>query len=69
MSHGEISKRGAFVKGGCGCVVGFLVFGILTVPLGAQMHINIGGVILLFIIGEILGLIYVAIYNQGRNSW
>ena len=40
----------AFAKGGCGCLVAFLVIGILCVAFGGHMHIDPGGAILLFVI-------------------
>jgi len=69
--EGEGSRPGAggaFLKGGCGCIVAFLVIGLLVVAVGGSMHIDIGGAILLFVIGGIIGLIVLAIYNKGRRD-
>jgi hypothetical protein len=59
------STGSAFVKGGCGCVVAFLVVGLVAVMLGGSMHIDLGGAIMLFVIGGVIGLVALAIYNSG----
>ena len=61
-------KGDAFVKGGCGCLIAFVVLGLSCALIGGNVHIDLGGVILLFVIGGILGLIVLAIYNKGRND-
>jgi hypothetical protein len=61
-------KGAAFVKGGCGCLVAFLVIGLLVALLGGRVNIDIGGAIALFVIGGILGLIVLAVYNKGRRD-
>ena len=53
------------MKGGCGCLAAFLVVGLLFVMCGGSMRIDIGGAIMLFVIGGILGLIVYAIFNKG----
>jgi hypothetical protein len=58
----------AFVRGGCGCVVLFLVVGFLFVIFGGTMHIDLGGAVLLFVIGGVLGLFFQAAYNRGRRD-
>jgi len=58
----------AFMKGGAGCLVAFLVLGLLAVVLGGTMHFDIGGLILLFVIGGVVGLVVFAIYNKGRRD-
>ena len=63
---GEKSK--AFVKGGFGCLAIFLIFGLLCVLVGGTMYVDIGGAILLFVIGGVVGLIVLAIYNKGKHS-
>jgi hypothetical protein len=65
MSNGTGS---AFVKGGCGCLLAFLVLGMLAVMLGGHMHIDIGGAILLFVIGGVIGLVVLAIYGKGQRD-
>ena len=59
------NKTGAIVKGGCGCLVAFLVIGLLCVLIGGSMRIDICGAICLFVFGGIIGLIVFAIYNKG----
>ncbi len=62
------NKGEAFVKGGCGCLIAFIVIGLSCVLIGGNMHIDIGGAILLFFIGGIFGLIILAIYNKGKQD-
>jgi len=59
------SKSTAFFKGGCGCLLAFLAIGMALVLFGGHMHIDPGGAILLFVIGGVIGLIVLAIYNKG----
>ncbi len=55
----------AFAKGGIGCIVAFIGVGLLCVLLGGSIHINLGGIIILFVIGGVIGLIVFSIYNKG----
>lgn len=55
----------AFWKGGLGCLGIFIVVGLLIVLIGGHMRIDVGGAILLFAIGGILGLIVLAIFRKG----
>ncbi len=59
---------GAFLKGGCGCLVAFLAIGLLFVMCGGSMHIDLGGAVMLFVIGGILGLIGYAIFDRRFSS-
>lgn len=68
MSEDEPSKGAAFVKGGFGCLIAFISLGLLAVLLRGSFHIDIGGAVLLFVIGGTLGLIVLAIYNRGRRD-
>ncbi|MBN1975034.1 MAG: hypothetical protein JW787_15440 [Sedimentisphaerales bacterium] len=61
-------KGEAFVKGGCGCLIAFIVIGLSCVLIGGHMHIDIFGAILLFAIGGVIGLIVLAIYNKGKQD-
>jgi len=61
-------KTEAFTKGGCGCLIAFLVIGLLCVLVGGSVHIDIGGAIALFLIGGVIGLVVLAIYNKGKNT-
>ena len=58
----------AFVKGGCGCLVMFAGLAFLAVLFGGHAHADVGGLILLFVIGGFIGLIVFAIYNKGRKD-
>lgn len=66
--NNEPSAGGAFVKGGFGCIIAFIVIGLFCVMIGGSMHIDIGGALLLFVIGGIIGLVVLAIYNKGRRD-
>jgi hypothetical protein len=61
-------KSEAFVKGGCGCLVAFAVLGVIGVVIGGNVHIDLGGVCLLFGIGGVIGLVVLAVYNKGRRD-
>lgn len=58
----------AFVKGGLGCLVAFILLALIAVLLGGSAHIDIGGLILLLVIGGVIGLIVNAIYQKGKND-
>jgi hypothetical protein len=67
--HGTSPGPGrAFVKGGMGCLGAFIVIGLLFVVLGGSMRIDVGGAILLFVIGGLLGLLVFWIYRKGQRS-
>lgn len=61
-------KSQAFMKGGGGCLVAFIVIGLLFVLLGGSMHLDFGGAIMLFVIGGVVGLIVLAVYNRGKRD-
>lgn len=61
-------KASAFGKGGCGCLVAFAVFAAVALLLGGSAHIDLGGAILLFVIGGMLGLLVLWIYNKGNRD-
>jgi hypothetical protein len=61
-------KSTAFAKGGCGCLLAFAALALIAVVLGGSAHIDIGGAILLFVIGGVIGLVVLAIYNKGRRD-
>ncbi len=58
----------SFIKGGLGCLLGFLALGLSCVLIGGYMHIDIFGAILLFVIGGCIGLIIQAVYQRGRRD-
>jgi len=49
-------------------LVVFFVLAFLTVLLGGRAHADAGGLIFLFIIGGVIGLIVFFIYNHGRKD-
>lgn len=61
-------QASAFAKGGCGCLVAFLVIGLFCVLIGGSMHIDAGGACCLFAFGGLLGLLVLWIYNKGRED-
>lgn len=63
-----MKKTEAFTKGGCGCLIAFLTIGFFFVLIGGRMYIDIGGAIMLFVLGGVMGLVTLAIFNKGKNS-
>jgi hypothetical protein len=61
-------KGSAFLKGGCGCLALFVLLAMFAVLAGGHAHANIGGLVVLFIIGGVGGLVVMAIYNWGRRD-
>ena len=61
-------KASAFAKGGCGCLVAFAVLAGIALLLGGSAHIDIGGAVLLFVMGGLLGLLVLWIYNKGKRD-
>lgn len=61
-------KASAFLKGGCGCLVLFALVAGCAVVLGGRAHIDIGGGVLLFVGGGLIGLVVLWIYNRGRDD-
>ena len=46
----------------------FAATAVIAVLLGGRAHADIGGLILLFLIGGIVGWVVLAIYNRGRRD-
>lgn len=61
-------KSQAFVKGGCGCLIAFVALGAVAVMLGGHVYLDAGGAVMLFVIGGLLGLGWLAIFNSGRRA-
>jgi hypothetical protein len=61
-------KSTAFVKGGCGCLLGFLGLGFLVLVLGGRVRMDLGGALLLFLIGGVSGLVFLAGYKKSLHS-
>lgn len=64
---GVVSAGGAFAKGALGCVGVFVLLGIGVLLAGGSVRLDLGGLILLLLIGGVLGLIVRLIYNAGRQ--
>ena len=45
-----------------------LAFALIAVATGGEAYLDLGGVILLFVIGGVIGLIVYAIYERGRRD-
>ncbi len=58
----------SFLKGGAGCFVVFIVLALVAVVLGGSAHLDLVGVVLLFLIGGVVGLAVNWIYQKGRRS-
>jgi hypothetical protein len=61
-------KGSAFVKGGCGCLALFVLLALLAVLAGGHAHANLGGLLVLFLIGGGIGLVVLAIYDKGGRD-
>ncbi len=61
-------KARAFAKGGCGCLAAFVVFAGIALLLGGSAHIDAGGAVFLFVLGGLLGLLVLWIYNKGKRE-
>jgi hypothetical protein len=58
----------AFVKGGCGCVLAFLVVSFLSVLVGGRVRINLCGVAFVFVIGGLISQALLWVYNKGKEN-
>ena len=58
----------AFVKGGLGCLVVFTVLAVFALLFGGTAHIDLGGLVILLVIGGLLGLLVNWIYQKGRRD-
>ena len=59
---------GAFLKGGLGCLAVLIVMGVAAVLLGGNVEVSLGGVILLFLAGGLIGLAAWAISERGGRD-
>jgi hypothetical protein len=62
------NKGSAFLKGGAGCFVVFIVLALLALLMGGSVRMNLGGVVLLFLIGGLIGLAVNWVYQKGRRD-
>ena len=67
-SSEEPTKGQAFLKGGCGCLMLFVVLGFFVVLIGGNVHADFAGILMLFLIGGTIGLVVRGIYNKGRRD-
>jgi hypothetical protein len=58
----------AFVKGGCGCLLIFGAVALLAVVTGGSAYLDLGGGVCLFVVGGLVGLVVLAIYNKGKRD-
>lgn len=58
----------AFVKGGAGCLVVFAGLAVLALLFGGRAHIDLGGFVILLVIGGVIGLVVNWIYQKGRRD-
>ena len=64
-----MGKKGqAFAKGGCGCLLAFAAIALVVLLAGGSAQIDPWGVACLFVIGGLIGLVVLAIYNRGRRD-
>ena len=62
------TKGRAFAKGGFGCLLLFAALALLAVITGGEAHIDAGGFVMLFVVGGIIGIVVLIIYNRGRRD-
>ena len=58
----------AFLKGGFGCLAAFLLVGFAAVLTGWSVRLDLGGAILLFLLGGVAGLAAWAIYHRANTD-
>jgi hypothetical protein len=58
----------AFTKGGCGCLAAVFAGGLLLALVGGRFHIDLGGIILVFAVGGVIGLVFFSIYKKGYRE-
>lgn len=63
-----MSYRRAFIKGGGGCLGAFVALGLLALLVGGTFTIDLGGALVLFVFGGLIGLVVFAIYDKGRRD-
>ena len=65
----RVGKKGqAFVKGGCGCLIAFAAIALVVVLTGGRAYMDPFGAACLFVVGGLIGLLVLAIYNKGRRD-
>jgi hypothetical protein len=62
------SEGKAAAKGGCGCLAAFAVLALLAAALGGEAYIDLGGVVILLVVGAVVGLIVNWIYQKGKRD-
>ena len=62
------TKTRAFFKGGCGCLLAFVILAVLAVGLGGTAHGDPLGIVVLFLIGGVLGLFVRWIFKKGFDA-
>jgi hypothetical protein len=62
------SKGKAFTKGGLGCLGAFFIVAVFTLLIGGRVHIDPCGAVMLFVIGGLLGMLVLWIYNKGKED-
>jgi hypothetical protein len=61
-------RSAAFIKGGFGCLLAFFAFGLVAVVAGGRVHIDCGGAGILFLIGGVIGLIFLGVFKKGVRA-
>lgn len=61
-------KGSAFLKGGVGLLAAFLIAGLVMILLGRTLEVSVGGFVLLFLVGGIIGLVSWALYDRSRRE-
>jgi len=61
-------RAASFAKGGCGCLLAFLIGGLFVVVLGGRVHLDVGGALMLFLVGGVIALMVRAGYIRGQRD-
>lgn len=56
------------MKGGLGCLLIFAVTAVVILIAGGEAHADVGGILFIFVIGGIVGLLILSIYKRGWRA-
>ncbi|MBK1881272.1 hypothetical protein JIN85_02530 [Luteolibacter pohnpeiensis] len=61
-------KTKSFLQGGLGCLLFFFILAGLALALGGRVRADLPGVLALFVIGGLLGLLANWFYQKGKKD-
>jgi|TARA_B110000305_G_C19414690_1_gene627321 hypothetical protein len=62
------NKGSSFLKGEAGCFAVFALLALLALISGGSVRMDFGGVVILFVIGGVIGLLVNWIYQKGKGD-